>query len=174
MINWTDSIAEEIEVGIYKDPYLIGWMAVMVNMSDLAVVGALPVGILISEIFPEYLDEPFKRKLHEGINDACIRCGTYVIGGDTNFGKQLIISATAVGITKNKMFNTRIGCKPGDVFYTTGKLGIGNAYALTQLADAQCKIEYMPVAKLKEGKAIWGIASCCIDTSDGGSTYEIE
>ncbi len=34
----TDSIVEEIEMGIYKDPYLIGWMTVMVNMSDLAAV----------------------------------------------------------------------------------------------------------------------------------------
>ena len=65
------------------------------------------------------------------------------------------------------MFNTRIGCKPGDVLYTTGKLGIGNAYALTQLAETECQIEYKPVAKLKAGIAIWGIASCCIDTSDG-------
>lgn len=163
----TDSIVEEIEVGIYKDPYLIGWMTVMVNMSDLAAVGATPVGVLISEIFPEYLDESFKTKLHDGINDACEECSTYVIGGDTNFGKQLIISATAIGITKNKMFNTRKGCKPGDVLYATGKLGIGNAYALTQLAETECQIEYKPVAKLKAGKSIWGIASSCIDTSDG-------
>ena len=163
----TDSIVEEIEVGIYKDPYLIGWMTVMVNMSDLAAVGATPVGVLVSEILPENLDESFKTKLHEGINDACEECSTYVIGGDTNFGKHLIISATAIGITKNKMFNTRVGCKPGDVLYTTGKLGIGNAYALTQLAESECQIEYKPVAKLKAGIAIWGIASCCIDTSDG-------
>ncbi|MCH8034549.1 MAG: hypothetical protein IH950_12445 [Bacteroidetes bacterium] len=163
----TDSIVEEIELGIYKDPYLIGWMTVMVNMSDLAAVGASPVGVLVSEILPENLDESFKTKLHEGINDACKVCGTYVIGGDTNFGKQLVISATAIGITKNKMFNTRIGCKPGDFLYSTGKLGIGNAYALTQLAGTECQIEYKPVAKLKAGKAIWRIASCCIDTSDG-------
>ncbi len=163
----TDSIVEEIEMGIYKDPYLIGWMTVMVNMSDLAAVSATPVGVLVSEILPENLDESFRTKLHEGINDACKECGTYVIGGDTNFGKQLIISATAIGITKNRMFNTRIGCKPGDVLYTTGKLGIGNAYALTQLAESECQIEYKPVAKLKAGIAIWGIASCCIDTSDG-------
>lgn len=163
----TDSIVEEIEMGIYKDPYLIGWMTVMVNMSDLAAVGATPVGILISEILPDFLDESFKTKLHDGINDACKECSSYVIGGDTNFGEQLIISATAIGITKNKKFNTRIGCKPGDVLYATGKLGIGNAFALTQLAETEFQIEYKPVAKLKAGKAIWGIASCCIDTSDG-------
>ena len=37
-----DSIAEEIQGGLYTDPYMIGWMAVMVNMSDLAAVGAEP------------------------------------------------------------------------------------------------------------------------------------
>jgi thiamine-monophosphate kinase len=163
----TDSIVEEIEEGIYKDPYLIGWMAVMVNMSDLAAVGATPVGVLISEIFPENIDDSFRSNLHKGINEACRKCGTYVIGGDTNTGKQLIISATAIGITKNKKFNTRIGCKSGDVIYTTGKLGIGNAYALTQRTETENHIKYKPVAKLKAGKAIWGIASCCIDTSDG-------
>jgi thiamine-monophosphate kinase len=163
----TDSIVEEIEEGIYKDPYLIGWMAVMVNMSDLAAVGATPVGILISEILPEKLDYSFRSNLHKGINGACRECGTYVIGGDTNSGKQLIISATAIGIIKNKKFNTRIGCKPGDVIYTTGKLGIGNAYALTQLTKTESRIKYKPVARLKAGKAIRGIASCCIDTSDG-------
>jgi thiamine-monophosphate kinase len=163
----TDSIVEEIEEGIYKDPYLIGWMAVMVNMSDLAAVGATPVGVLISEILPEKLDDSFRTNLHIGISDACKVCGSYVIGGDTNIGKQLIISATAIGITKNKMFNTRTGCKPGDILYTTGKLGIGNAYALTQLAETECQIDYKPIAKLKAGKAILGIASCCIDTSDG-------
>jgi thiamine-monophosphate kinase len=65
------------------------------------------------------------------------------------------------------MFNTRTGCKPGDVLYTTGKLGVGNAYALTQLAETECQLEYKPVARLKAGKAILGSTSCCIDTSDG-------
>ena len=163
----TDSIVEEIEEGIYKDPYLIGWMAVMVNMSDLAAVGATPVGILISEILPGQLDNRFRDDLHKGISDACKECDSYVIGGDTNTGKQLIISATAIGITKNKKYNTRIGCKPGDILYTTGKLGIGNAYALAQLTEMKIQVKYKPIAKLKAGKAICGIASCCIDTSDG-------
>ena len=49
----TDSISEEISTGLYDDPYLIGWMIVTVNISDLAAVGAKPIGILISEIIPK-------------------------------------------------------------------------------------------------------------------------
>lgn len=41
----TDCIVEEIETGLYDDPYLIGWMLVVVNLSDLAAVGARPLGL---------------------------------------------------------------------------------------------------------------------------------
>jgi len=51
-----DSLSEEISSGLYDDPYLIGWMIVMINLSDLAAVGAEPVGILLSEIFQLYLN----------------------------------------------------------------------------------------------------------------------
>ena len=53
----TDSISEEISTGLYDDPYLIGWMIVTVNISDLAAVGATPIGILISEIIPKTFSE---------------------------------------------------------------------------------------------------------------------
>jgi thiamine-monophosphate kinase len=167
LVVTTDSIAEEIEMGIYNDPYLTGWMSVMVNMSDLAATGASPVGVLISEILPGNLDDSFINKLHKGISDACKECGTYILGGDTNYGKQLVISATAIGITKNKMFITRLGCNPGDVIYTTGMLGAGNAFALSQLTAAEYKIQYKPASRLTAGKTIREIASSCIDTSDG-------
>ena len=45
----TDAIVEEIETGLYADPWLLGWMAVTVNASDLAAVGAEPVGVLLNE-----------------------------------------------------------------------------------------------------------------------------
>ena len=43
-----DTISEEIKTGLYSDPYQIGWMSVMVNMSDLTAVGASTIGIVIS------------------------------------------------------------------------------------------------------------------------------
>ena len=48
----TDCIAEEIQTGLYSDPEHIGWMTVAVNMSDLAAVGARPLGLLLSESLP--------------------------------------------------------------------------------------------------------------------------
>lgn len=92
-----DTISEEIKTGLYSDPYQIGWMSVMVNMSDLAAVGASPLGIVISQILPKDISDDFLSKLQKGINDACIKCGTFVLGGDTNFGDELIISGCAIG-----------------------------------------------------------------------------
>ncbi len=164
----TDSIVEEIRLGLYDDPYLIGWMIVMVNLSDLAAVGADPLGILISEIFPNNLDDTFKNKLQKGISDACNTCGTYVLGGDTNFGDQLILNGTAVGIISGGNAISRVGCKPDDILYTSGKIGSGNALALTKLVyKSEQDYKYKPMARLQEGKLIRKYASACMDTSDG-------
>ena len=76
----TDSISEEISTGLYDDPYFIGWMIVTVNMSDLAAVGASPLGILISEIIPKNFSDEKVTELQRGISDACKAYNTFVLG----------------------------------------------------------------------------------------------
>lgn len=162
-----DSISEEIKTGLYDSPYLIGWMSVMVNMSDLAAVGAEPIGILISEIFPDNLSENFIQELQRGISDAVNKCGTFVLGGDTNSGDNLIITGCALGKCR-KNYNTRIGCKDRDILYTTGPAGRGNSFALSKLIrKGNLSLDYLPEARLQESMIIKNFASCCIDTSDG-------
>jgi len=128
-----DTISEEIKTGLYSDPYQIGWMSVMVNLSDLAAVGASPLGIVISQILPKEVSDEFLTQLQNGINDACKKCGTFVLGGDTNFGDELIISGCAVGTVKKGKYLKRIGCKPCDKIYASGKVGLGNSYAAQKL-----------------------------------------
>lgn len=128
-----DTISEEIKTGLYSDPYQIGWMSVMVNMSDLAAVGASPIGIVISQILPKEIAEDYLIQIQKGINDACNKCKTFVLGGDTNFGDELIISGCAIGTVEKGKFLKRVCCKPGDKIYTSGKIGIGNAYAAQKL-----------------------------------------
>jgi thiamine-monophosphate kinase len=169
----TDSIAEEVAVGLYADPWLIGWMAVMANLSDLAAVGAQPLGILISEILPPGYPSESLRRLQQGICDACEACKTFVLGGDTNAGKQLMITGTAIGVCGGGRFLSRTGCHPGDFLYSTGNLGIGSAFALSVLLPGCVEqferdpIEYRPKARIREGKLLTSFASSCMDTSDG-------
>jgi thiamine-monophosphate kinase len=164
----TDSISEEISTGLYDDLYLIGWMIVTANISDLAAVCAKPIGILISEIIPKDFSEEKIRQLQKGISEACKEYNTFVLGGDTNEGDKLVLTGTAIGIINSEKILSRVGCKPGDLLYSSGKLGIGNAYAISKLiSKSTSTLNYNPVAQINFCKIIGRYASACMDTSDG-------
>ncbi len=164
----TDAIAEEIASGLYADPYLAGWMTVMANLSDLAAVGAEPLGLLIAETLPQGMTEKERDLLQMGIRDACLLAGSHVIGGDTNYGGRLQLTGTAVGLVPGLASMRRIGCKPGDLLFSTGKLGVGNAFAAERLnGTVRDGVGYLPIARLREGRVLYSYASACMDTSDG-------
>jgi thiamine-monophosphate kinase len=165
----TDTLAEEIHSGLYRDPAFIGWMLAIANLSDLAAVGAEPLGLLTAMTLREDSGPEFVRGLASGIADACIRCGTFLLGGDMNFGEHLSLTGTALGAVPSGMHLTRIGCRPGDRLYVSHPAGGGNAFAFTLISSASGRSElvFKPVARIAEGIALRGIATACMDTSDG-------
>ena len=164
----TDSISEEIEMGLYDNAYLIGWMTVMINMSDLAAVGAEPIGIILSEILPGNMLKSEILQIQSGISDACQECNTFVLGGDTNIGEKLVLTGTALGLINKNLPNLRRGCRKGDLLYSSGYLGQGNAFAISKIfSEKDVEFEYRPTSKLRLGKALLGVASTCMDSSDG-------
>jgi thiamine-monophosphate kinase len=163
-----DTISEEIKFGLYNDPFLIGWMTVIANMSDIAAVSATPIGILISEAFTCDLTQEYISEIQGGIESACRMCNTFVLGGDISIADHLALTGCAIGLLNEGSFLSRVGCKPGDLIYSTGHLGRGNGFALqifNRLQDSV--INYKPIARLTEGKNLLGLANCCMDTSDG-------
>jgi thiamine-monophosphate kinase len=166
----TDALVEEVTSGLYDDPYFIGWMLAMVNFSDLAAVGADPVGLLLSIAFSPSENGEFLDKLAKGISDACKKLNTYVLGGDTNHGEKLFLSGCAVGIVAKERVLTRKGARPGDRLYLTHPAGLGNTYAFAKLSRQEMDLItslYRPVARIEEAKTIREFANCCMDTSDG-------
>jgi thiamine-monophosphate kinase len=164
-----DCIAEEIATGLYSDPAHIGWMTVIVNLSDLAAVGAIPLGLLLSESLPPDFSEEKLQALQGGIAAACAATGVFVLGGDTNDSKERQMGATAVGlIPKGEPIIMRKGASAGDVLYCSGPMGLGSAYAFSVLLDGgRQDISFSPIPRLKEGVLVRQFGSCCIDTSDG-------
>jgi len=164
----TDALAEEIATGLYADPWLIGWMLVTVNASDLAAVGADPLGLLICETLPPTADGDWIAALQRGIADASVAYGLPVLGGDTNAGAAPHLAATAAGLVQGRAL-TRCGARPGDRLFASGPLGAGGAYALERLTspDTTPRCPFRPVARLREGRLLRDIASACMDTSDG-------
>jgi thiamine-monophosphate kinase len=166
----TDQIVEEIETGLYDDPYLIGWMTVIASASDLAAVGADPVGILLSETLPPGADPAYLSSLQSGLLDACAVCGFHVLGGDTNISRHPQMGATALGVINNGRLITRRGCRPGDKVFATGLLGAGSAYAFHKMnpaSNGRAAPCYRPHPRLGEGRLVRSFGSAAMDTSDG-------
>ncbi len=164
----TDTVAEEIAAGLYTDPYLIGWMTVMVNLSDLAAVAARPLGIVISQVLPANFPEASLDRLQKGIQDACEASNTFVLGGDTNFADQMMLTGCAIGQVNVGRLLSRRGCRPGDILYATNLIGAGNAFVLSKFVSSLSrKFAFQPVARLAEAQCLCNCATACMDTSDG-------
>lgn len=162
-----DGLAEEIDSGLYDDPYQIGWMAVTASMSDLAAVGAKPLGILLNLQTPRMPSRNGLSELSQGIQDACSHYGTYILGGDTNFSSSLRIASIALGVVEKTKPLKRRGGQIGDLVYSTGAFGSGSAFGLEKLIYQNSNFPYHPTARLRESLFIRDYASACIDTSDG-------
>ncbi len=166
-----DTISDEITAGLYHDPFTMGWVTVMSSFSDLAAVGADPLGIVTSVSLELKRDESFRKGLASGMAEACRQLGVFILGGDINTTQTISLTGCAVGLVPRNEKMIRVGCQVGDVVFLSGSAGWGNALGLVRLS--QLPEEYFPEklyrprARIKEGRLIRRYATCCMDSSDG-------
>jgi thiamine-monophosphate kinase len=105
----------------------------------------------------------------QGLRETLDAAGVFVLGGDTNEGERLALALTAAGIVPREGVITRVGARPGDRVFVSGLLGAGGALGASVLLGlgTMKEDEFRPVTRLREGALLRGIASCCMDTSDG-------
>ena len=127
-----DTIADEISEGLYRDPFTMGWVTVMASLSDLAAVGAEPIGIVTAISLDVSRDKTFRSNIARGIEEACRQLGTFLLGGDLNITHSISLTGCAIGTVPKKMKLTRLGCKREDVIFLSGKAGSGNALGLAR------------------------------------------
>lgn len=167
----TDTVAEEIQLGLLRKPFTMGWFAVLAALSDLAAVGASPVGLLMGYQFPDQMSTNDIEQLVQGVEACAEAHRTYVLGGDTNQNEQLSVSATAMGTVQDGRFSRRAGCRNGDLLYVTPDVGRGNLLAFLNrfnhaLAES-FEAAFRPLAPFELGQWIAQYGSACLDTSDG-------
>jgi thiamine-monophosphate kinase len=166
-----DSVSEEINEGLYHDPFTMGWVTVMSNFSDLAAVGAEPLGIVISISLEHRRNKKFKDGIAKGIDAACQELGVFVLGGDTNTARNISLTGCAIGFVPREKKISRIGLDEGDAVFLSGGVGKGNMLGLARMAELPeeyySEKQYCPKARIKEAKVIRNYASSCMDTSDG-------
>lgn len=152
-----------------------GWYAAAVNFSDLAAMGALPMGFVASLALPDSLEAQAAYDIMSGIDQCCEFCGTGIVGGDTKTGPG-IVCGTALGTMDGIKPMLRSGASPGDVVAVTGPLGSPAAafIALENGIDAKEAKDclYVPIPRVEEGRAMAGsgAVTSCMDLSDGLGT----
>lgn len=154
-------------------PYdVLAERAAIAALSDLAAMGARPLAMLSSLILPRTLDDAALDQLHEGLARAADRHAAPVVGGNLAAGSELSLSTTVLGRADAPLL--RAGARPGDGVYVTGHVGaraLGLRALLADRRDAELTsfvdAWLHPTARIAEGLALRGVASACIDVSDG-------
>jgi len=105
-------------------PALVGRKALAVNLSDLAAMGAKPVGCLVSLALPKDEGPGLAEELMKAILSLAGQFNCPVAGGDTNTWRgPLAVSVTAIGKIPAGKAVRRHGASPGDLLFVTGPLG---------------------------------------------------
>jgi len=167
----TDTTVEDVHFRrAWLAPHEIGWRATQAALSDLAAMGAAPLGVLLALTLPAGWRTDLA-VLAEGIADATRASGVPIVGGDVTDGDRLALAITVLGHAVHPL--ARGGARFGDAFYVTGRLGgPGAALAAWERGDmphpAHRERFARPVARLAEGQwfAAHG-ATAAIDLSDG-------
>lgn len=157
-------------------PKQMGSKAVVANLSDLAAMGAEPLGLIFSVALPRKLDVEFVKRLVKGMDEAARKYGTYIVGGDLDEGNEITIVGAAFGLILKQELLKRSGAKKGDIVAVTGKLGAASAGLKLLLEKlplkgyrALVKAQLEPVARVREGGRLArsGAVTAAIDVTDG-------
>jgi len=164
-----DAVVEEVSVGLYRSPRTVGRIAAASTLSDLAAVGADVLGVLVCATLPRADREAVQTGVAEGLRETLDPAGVFVLGGDTNEGERLSVAVVAAGLVPRDGVLTRVGARPGDRVFVSGLLGAGGALGASVLLGKGNMREdaFRPVTRLREGVLLRGLATCCMDTSDG-------
>lgn len=153
----------------------MGFKSVTVNVSDLAAMGAEPLGFLLSIAIPKDLELTYFEEIIDGVLRACDYYQIPLIGGDTNEASEIIISGTALGLTDKPLMKDTYNL--GDVVAITGDIGLAAlGFQLNDLDNVYSKKALKPIAKFKEGMILKDFATSATDITDGlaSELYEIK
>jgi len=156
------------------NPALLGRKALAVNLSDLAAMGAKPLGFTLAIALPRP-DPIWLEAFSKGLFAIANEFSCPLIGGDTTAG-PLTISITAFGSIPTGKAIRRSGAKPGDDIWVSGTTGdarltlaaLRHEIAISE--DALNLIEHRmhdPMPRVELGLRLREIASAALDVSDG-------
>ncbi len=166
-----DTLVERVHFPAGADAAAVGHKALAVNLSDLAAMGARPAAVLLCLTLPR-ADEDWLAGFARGFGALAARFGVALVGGDTTRG-PLAVGVQVIGYLPAGMALQRSGAQPGDLVCVSGTLGdAALALAGPPGCDAasadwlRARLD-RPEPRVALGMALRGLATACIDVSDG-------
>lgn len=170
----TDSLVEQRHFLPGSSPRSLGHRALAVNLSDLAAMGASPAWALLSLTLPQ-IDESWLGEFALGFGTLAREHGVALVGGNLSRG-PLSVTVQLTGQVASGTALRRSGGQPGDELWVSGTVGdaaLGREPSSgSGGADwhwLRARFEY-PTPRVALGEALRGVASACIDLSDGLQT----
>ena len=156
------------------NPEWLGHKALAVNLSDLAAMGAKPVGFTLALALPR-ADSGWLTQFSQGLFRLAQQWQCPLIGGDTTQG-PLTICITALGHVPSGAAIKRSGAKVGDDIWVSGSLGdarlalgaLRSEWSLKPSGlEAVLPRMHEPEPRIALGLQLRGVASSALDVSDG-------
>lgn len=105
----------------------IGRLCIHITANDLASSGAEPVGVLLTALLPENMEESELREMMCQVEEVCRELKIQVMGGHTEVTravKQPLLTVTGVGKVKRDGLITTSGAGPGEDVVVSKWIGI--------------------------------------------------
>jgi len=150
----TDMLLEGIHFDLSYTPLKhLGYKSVVVNISDIYAMNAIPTQIVIGLAFSNRFSVEALDEFYQGVYAACDKYGVDLVGGDTSTSQRgFVISVTAIGEVAPDSFVKRSGAKVNDLICVSGELG-GAFLGLTLLEREKKIFEETGAQPNLEGQA---------------------
>jgi thiamine-monophosphate kinase len=172
-----DAMVEGVHFLPHDPAELIAKKLLRVNLSDLAAMGATPLGYLLALARSAALPPEWLARFTTGLAEDQEDYGLCLLGGDTvSTPGPLTMSVTILGEVPRGQALRRSAARIGDDLYVSGTLGdaaLGLKVLQGRLSPSMTASEYLieryrlPLPRIGLGLALRGLAHAAIDVSDG-------
>lgn len=173
LVQVVDALFEGVHFLHGIDGADLAWRGFAVNLSDIAAMGAEPAWATLVLSMPA-AEPAWLEAFARGVAQCTRAHDLALVGGDTVRG-PLGVSVQVTGFVPPGLAMLRSGARPGDGIYLTGCTGLAAAglavlkgdIAPSEFSTAWCERFLRPRPRLAQGLDLRGVASACLDVSDG-------
>jgi len=123
LIVSSDFLIEGVHFLPFHPANAIGYKALARAVSDLAAMGAEPIGFLLNLAMPSARTGAWLDKFLTGMDKAARKFCIPLIGGDLSNNRNVAVCVAVLGDVQSGRAIQRSGARSGDLIYVSGKLG---------------------------------------------------